>query len=392
MDFAFGEKEEEFRQEVRDFLSEVVTPEMVEERAGGKYYERGPHSKELMRKVGEKGWLALTWPKEYGGQGRPLGDRFIFAAEMLNYGVAAGGSGIAIVAPILMRHGTEEQKKEWLPKIARGEIEFSLGYTEPDAGTDLASLQTRAVRDGDDYIINGQKVYSTMAHQVGYHWLAARTNVDEPKKHKGISLFMVDLKSPGITIRPLKTIADELTTEVFYDNVRVPAKNRVGEENQGWYYIAEALDFERSLVVNIVNSERIVEGLIEYTKETKHKGRPLAEDPFVRQGLAQLWIEVNIKRLLGWRTAWLESQGIVPNVEAAVLKIFGHELDQRVAKTGMEILGLYAQLEPGSKWAPLKGIIEHLYRFAIHLSYGGGSHELMRTIIASRGMGLPRLH
>jgi len=392
MDFAFGEKEEEFRQEVRDFLSEVVTPEMVEERAGGKYYERGPHSKELMRKVGEKGWLALTWPKEYGGQVRPLGDRFIFAAEMLNYGVAAGGSGIAIVAPILMRHGTEEQKKEWLPKIARGEIEFSLGYTEPDAGTDLASLQTRAVRDGDDYIINGQKVYSTMAHQVGYHWLAARTNVDEPKKHKGISLFMVDLKSPGITIRPLKTIADELTTEVFYDNVRVPAKNRVGEENQGWYYIAEALDFERSLVVNIVNSERIVEGLIEYTKETKHKGRPLAEDPFVRQGLAQLWIEVNIKRLLGWRTAWLESQGIVPNVEAAVLKIFGHELDQRVAKTGMEILGLYAQLEPGSKWAPLKGIIEHLYRFAIHLSYGGGSHELMRTIIASRGMGLPRLH
>jgi len=392
MDFVFGEKEEEFRQEVRDFFSEVVTPEMVEERAGGKYYERGPDSKELMRKVGEKGWLALTWPKEYGGQGRPLGDRFIFAAEMLNYEVSAGGSGIAIVAPTLMRHGTEEQKKEWLPKIARGEIEFSLGYTEPDAGTDLASLQTRAVRDGDDYIINGQKVYSTMAHQVEYHWLAARTNVDEPKNHKGISLFMVDLKSPGITIRSLKTIADELTAEVFYDNVRVPAKNRVGEENQGWYYIAEALDFERSLVVNIVNSEKIVERLIEYTKETKHKGRPLAEDPFVRQGLAQLWIEVNIKRLLGWRTAWLENRGIVPNVEAAVLKVFGHELDQRVAKTGMEILGLYAQLEPGSKWAPLKGIIEHLYRFAIHLSYGGGSHELMRTIIASRGMGLPRLH
>jgi len=392
MDFTHGEQDEQFRQEVQDFLKNVVTPEMVEERSGGKYYERGPHSKELMRKVGEKGWLALTWPKEYGGQGRPLADRFVFAEEMLNCGVAAGGSGIAIVGPTLMRHGTEEQKKEWLPKIARGEIEFSLGYSEPDAGTDLASLQTRAVRDGDDYIINGQKVYSTMAHQVRYHWLAARTNVDEPKKHKGISLFMVDLESPGITVRPLKTIADELTTEVFYDNVRVPAKNRVGDENQGWYYIAEALDFERSLVVNIVNPKRIVEGLIEYAKETKHKGRPLAEDPFVRQGLAQLWIEVNIKRLLGWRTAWLESQGIVPNVEAAVLKVFGHELDQRVAKTGMEILGLYAQLEPGSKWAPLKGIIEHLYRFAIHLSYGGGSHELMRTIIASRGMGLPRLH
>lgn len=391
MDFKFSEEEENFRQEVRDFLDKELPPEVVQECDAAHYYVRGPHTKEFGKKLAAKGWVASHWPEEYGGQGRSYLERLILAEELTYRGVSGGGIGSAIVGPTLMRHGSEEQKREFLPRIARGEIEFSLGYSEPNAGTDLASLEMRAVPDGDDYIISGQKVYSTMAHQVDYHWLAAKTNPNAEKKHRGISLFIVDLKSPGITISPLQTISGEQTNEVFYDNVRVPKKNRVGEENRGWYYIVEALDFERSLVINIVNSRRILDLLLQYAKETRRNGKTLAKDPLVRQKLAQLAIEVHLERLHAYRTAWLESKGIVPNVEAAMLKIWGHELDQRLAKEGMEMLGLYSQLEPDSKWAPLKGVIEHLYRFAIHLSYGGGSHELMRTVIACRGMGLPRM-
>ena len=280
-------------------------------------------------------------------------------------------------------------KREWLPKIARGEVEFSLGYTEPNAGTDLASLEMRAVPDGDDYVINGQKVYSTAAHQATHHWLAARTNIEVPK-HRGISLFIVDLASPGITIRPLWTMAGERTSEVFYDDVRVPRKNLVGEENQGWGYIRDALGVERMGVASMANTEIIAGELVQYAKETERNGRPLAEDPLVRQSLAQLAIENRIRRLYGYRTGWLMSKGSIPEVEAAIAKVWGNELDQRIANMGMQILGLYGQLESDSKWAQLRGEIEHLYRFTVHLTYGGGSHELMRSLIATRGMGLPR--
>lgn len=388
MDFAFGEEQEKLRQDIRAFLKKELNPQILKECE--EYYGTGPYTLEFKRKLGAKRWLAPHWPKEYGGLGRSFMDRLIFREEISAAGVNVDLTGVTIVGPVIMRYGSEAQKKEFLLKTARGECEFALGYTEPNAGTDLASLEMRAVRDGDDYVISGQKVYSTSAHEADYHWLAVRTDPNAPTKHRGISVFVVDLKTPGITVRPLLTIAGEKTNEVFYDEVRVPKSTLVGEENKGWYYILEALAYERTMVVYIVNTKRVLDQLIQYVKETNLNGKPLAKDPFVRQSIAQLAIEVNLKRLHSYRAAWLESKGVAPLVEAAEIKIWGHELDQRVAKAGMEIMGLYSQLEPGSKWAPLKGLIEHLYRFAIHLSYGGGSHELMRTVIATRGMGLPR--
>ena len=386
------EEGKKFRQEVRDFLDKELTPEVLREvlEQRERYYDISPIASEFFHKLGATGWLAPPdWPKEYGGRESSAADRRILVEEMSSRGVPMLGGGGGIQGPIIMRNGSEEMKREFLPRIARGEISFSLGYTEPNAGTDLASLEMRAVPDGDDYIINGQKVYSTGAHFSTHHWLAARTNIDVPK-HRGLSLFVVDLASPGITIRPLITMAGERTNEVFYDDVRVPKKNRVGEENQGWVYIREALGVERIILPSMVNARSIVDELVEYAKETKYNGRPLAEDPLVRQSLAQLAIETSIRRLYGYRTGWLMSKGIIPEVEAAIQKVWGNELDQRIANAGMQILGLYSQLGPGSKWAPLKGKIEHLYRFTVHLTYGGGSHELMRNLIATRGMGLPR--
>jgi len=381
-----------FRQEVRDFLGRELNADILQDilEQRDHYYDSSPLSSSFYRKLGATGWLAPSnWPEEYGGPGLSTVKRRVLLEELANRGIPAlGGSG-GIQGPIIFRHGSEEMKREFLPRIARGEISFSLGYTEPNAGTDLASLQTRAVLDGDDYVINGQKVYSTGAHFSTHHWLAARTNFEAPK-HRGISLFVVDLASPGITIRPLWTMAGERTNEVFYDDVRVPRKNLVGEENQGWAYVREALGVERIIMPLMVSAKSIVDELVEYANETRRNGRPLAEDPLVRQNLAQLAIETSIRRLFGYWTGWLMNQGIIPEVEAAIQKIWGNELDQRIANIGLQILGLYGQLEPGSKWAPLQGKLEHLYRFSVHLTYGGGSHELMRSVVATRGMGLPR--
>lgn len=383
-----------FRQEVRDFLDKELTPIVVRERElqRDRYYDSNPIAEEFQRKLGATGWtapLAPRWPKEYGGVERTDVEMRILVEELSARGVAvASGSG-GIQGPIIMRHGSEEMKREFLPKIARGEISFALGYTEPDAGTDLASLQMRAVRDGDDYVITGQKVYSTGAHFNTHHWLAARTNFDV-EKHRGISLFCVDLASPGITIRPLWTMAGERTNEVFYDEVRVPRKNLVGEENRGWTYVREALGVERIVLGSVGAGRSILDELVEYTKETERNGKPLAKDPLVRQSLAQLAIETSIRRLFGYRTGWLMSKGSIPEVEAAMQKVWGNELDQRIANAGTQILGLYGELEPDSKWVPLRGTIEHRYLFTVHLTYGGGSHELMRNLMATRGMGLPR--
>jgi hypothetical protein len=386
------EEEGNLRQKVRDFLDKELTPAVLQNIVleANQYYERGSYAREFARKLGAKGWLVPHWPKEFGGLELSSAHRRVLLEELLSHRAPTGGGiGTSIVGPVIMRHGSDEQKREFLPRIARGDIEFSLGYTEPNAGTDLASLQMRAVPDGDDYVINGQKVYSTGAHQATHHWLAARTNVDVPK-HRGISLFIVDLASAGITVRPLWTMAGERTNEVFYDNVRVPRKNRIGEENEGWIIIREALGNERLVLSGMVNIKRILSELTKYAKETERDGKPLSKDPIVRQTLAQLAIEVNINRLFANRTTWLQSKGVIPIVEAAISKVWGNELDQRIANAGMQIMGLYCQLEPDSKWVPLKGSIEHLYRFAVHLTYGGGSHELMRSLIATFGMGLPR--
>lgn len=393
-----GEETQEgkkFRQEVRSFLEAELTSEVVQERKlqRDRPYDTFPLARAFGRKLVTMGWTAPRapqWPKEYGGVERTDEEQRIISQELAARGVFTSNNYGGIQGPVIMRHGSEEMKRKYLPGIARGEVSFALGYTEPNAGTDLASLQMRAVRDGDEYVINGQKVYSTGAHQSTHHWLAVRTDPDAPK-HRGISLFLVDLKSPGITIRPLWTMGGERTNEVFYDDVRVPVSDRVGEENLAWSYIREALGVERVGMGGVASGGRsILDDLVDYARETNRDGRPLFEDDSVRQRLANLAIETSIRRLFNSRTAWMMSKGVIPEVEAAIAKVWGNELDQRIGHIGTQIMGLYGQLEPDSKYAPLEGRVEHRYLFTVHLSYGGGSHELMRSVIATRGFGLPR--
>lgn len=384
MEFALSREEEAFRQEVRDFLNKEVTPEVIREAQSGLGW--GSHTWELIRKLGEKRWLCPSWPKEYGGLGLPAIYRFIIHEELDYSEALLGGTvlvGANMAGPTIMLYGTEEQKGEYLPGIARGEIEFALGYTEPEAGSDLASLEIRAEEGEDHYILNGQKLFNTRCHYAQYHWLAARTDPQVPK-HRGISLFIVDLKSPGITIRPLWTLSGVRTNEVFYDSVVVPKKNLVGEKNRGFYYMMTALEFER--VLSVGGMRRAFEEFVNYVKE-----RPdLKDDIFVRQKIAQIGTEIEVARLFVYRLAWLQTKRIVANYEAGALKLFASELWQRLANSAMEILGLGGQLQADSKWAPLNGRIERLCRESLFYTFAGGTSEVMRNIIATRGLGLPR--
>lgn len=387
MNFGFSPDEERFRQEVRAFLDKEVTEGVLQEIDSGQGF--GPHSWGLLRKLGAKGWLTPSWPKEYGGLGLSHIYRFIIQEELDYYGGLFIGrsTGASIAGPTILLYGSEEQKKEYLPRIARGEIEFALGYTEPQAGSGLAALDIRAVEDGEDYVINGQKCFNTRSHFAQYHWLAARTDPNVPK-HRGISLFIVDLSSLGITVRPMWTVGGTRTNEVFYDSVRVPKKNLVGEKNRGFYHIATALDFERGFAV--AGLRRDLERLVEYAQQTERDGKLLAHDPLVRQRLAEMAIEVEVAHGFAYRVAWMQTKGVVPNYETTELKLFASEFRQRLNNVGLQIMQLYGLLQTESKWVALRGDIEHRYRDDLMLTIAGGTSEIMRNIIATRGLGLPR--
>lgn len=390
MDFDFTEEQKKFRQEVSEFLDKEVTEGVVEESNSGMGY--GPHSWELMRKLGARGWLAPSYPVEYGGLGLSRIYRHIVHEE-LDYRNAfcivpgLGLIGVDMVGPIIVHHGSEELKEEFLARIARGEIDFALGYTEPDAGSDLSQIAISAVEEGEDFIINGQKTFNTSCHFAQYHWLAARTDFDAPA-HKGISMFIVDLKTPGITINPMWEMSDARTNEVFYDEVRVPKKYLVGQKNRGWYYMVSALDLERMLTVR--NLDRSLEQLIAYAKNTLTNGIPLSKDPLVRHKLAEMAIEINVARNLVRYVSWLQDKEIIPTYESAILKVFVSELNQRVVRAGLEIMGLYGQLRKDSKHSVLNGMMERHFRGSFLMTIGGGASEIMRNIIAIRGLGLPR--
>ena len=387
MDFRFTPQQERFREEIRNFLQEELTGEMLEE-VEGMVGGPGFISMELAKKIGQKGWLAPSWPREYGGLGLSYIEDLIAWEEMALARFIRVLVGIAI-APVILHHGNEEQKRRFLPPIARGEVEYVFGYTEPQAGTDLAALELRAVEYDDCYIMNGQKVFSTRADIADYHWLAARSDPNVPK-HKGISLFVVDLKTPGITIRPLKRLDGPTSTETFYDNVRVPKENLIGEKNKGWYYIMEALDFERIYTFPVAAYLPFFSDLVSFAKENLINGVRIADNPFIRQQLATLAIEMEVGRMLNYRAVWLLDTGRISSHESAMMKVFITEMVQRLAKTGMQILGLAAPLQKGSKWAPIGGEIEHLYRIAIMPTFGAGNNEVLRDLIAIRGLGLPR--
>lgn len=386
MDFGFTQEEEAFRKEIREFLRQELGPERK---------ERTPlelFNPDFTRKLAEKGWLGVGWPKEYGGLGRPYTQQLVFSEEMMYHRAPAGAHILAqnMVGPALFRVGSEEQKREFLPRILKGEVVFCLGYTEPNAGTDLANCQTTAVADGDDYIINGQKLFTSFAGQADYAWMTVRTDPNAPKKHRGISMFIVDMKTPGITVGKLDTMWDYPLYEVFFDNVRVPKTAVVGELNQGWHYLTTALDHERVFMGGVVaQHRRLFENLVQYAKETHRDGKPLSEDPVIRQRLAQLAIDLAVGRLFAYRVAWLLGHGTIPFAEASMTKIFTSELERRLANTAMQILGLYGPLSEGAQ-APFDGYMGWEYKFSLMQAVGGGSNEIERILIAIAGLGLPR--
>jgi len=388
VDFAIAEDERTFRNEIRAFLRSELTPEAVAEAQSEERISTA--GRQFIRKLGERKWISLTWPPEWDGQDRPAMDRFILNDELI-YAEAPGAVGTnvggRIVAPTLLMYGTEEQKREILPKIATGDVDFALGYTEPDAGSDLAGIQTRAEWDGEEYIVNGQKLYSTGAHFANYHWLAARTDPTKPR-HGGISLFIVDLKSPGISIRPLSSMMDLRTNVVFYDNVRVPRSALVGDENAGFAIISTALALERMFVTG--DLRRVVEELIDYAKTTQRRGRRLFDDQAVRRQLASLVTQVEIARLFSYRVAWQLSHGTPPGAEATIVKLFITELQLRIATAAIQLLGRDGMLVPAEPDAPFGGFFERFYRRSVMRNIVGGTSEIMRNVIAQRHLGLPR--
>jgi len=299
---------------------------------------------------------------------------------------------VGYIGPAILAFGTEEQKKQHLPPITAGEMVWCQGFSEPEAGSDLAALQTRAVKDGDDYIINGTKIWTSNAHRSDWCILLARTDPAAPK-HKGIGFFLVDMKSPGITVQPIINMANVHSfNQVFFEDVRVPRSGLLGQENQGWFITIMALDFERSTLVAaaISMAKRNLDELIDYCRETKVNGGTLLDNPLVRHKLAEMIIEIEVGKYMVYRVVSLQARQEPGSIEAAVCKLYNTELDVRVANTGIQILGLYGQLQRDSKWVRLMGRFQKSYMYALAMTVGGGSSEIQRNIIAMRGLGLPR--
>ncbi len=390
MEFQFTEEQEKFRQEVRDFLEDELRKGGFEVRCDGWIIGFSP---EFSRKLGKKGWIGLCWPKEYYGQGKSYMYRMVLTEELLRYGapVVAHWSADRQMGPSIIHYGTEEQKHFFLPRIVRGEAYFGIGMSEPEAGSDLASLQTRAVEDGNDYIIDGQKVWTSWAHKADYIYLVARTDPNVPK-HQGISEFIVDTKLPGIEIRPLVDMSGgHHFNEVFFSSVRIPKTSLVGEKNRGWYQIAAQLDYERSGIERLMSNYTLFQDLIKYVKETKHQGKPLAEDPLVRHKMADLEVQYEAGRLLIYRVAWVLDQGRIPNYEAAMAKAFCAVFEQHLVNIATKILGPYGQLRQDSKWVPpaFRDSATESYLFSPGYTFRGGTTEILRSIVARRGLQLP---
>ena len=388
MDFRFSPEQEQFRQEVRGFLAEHVTDALREENAMSGH-SPGPLAKQFLRLLGEKGWLGIGWPKEYGGQGRSMIEQAIFYEELDLQDIHYGNLTITSLAMTLIKLASESQKQEYLPRILRGELEICLGYTEPDAGSDLASVATRAVREGDKYVITGQKVFTTGAHYASHIWLLARTDPVAPR-HKGLSVFIFPLSTPGVTVRPIYTMEGIRTNKVFLDEVRIPASAMIGDPNTGFYTVAIALDFERVFMGKSAKIRRNFDALVRCCKTQSDGSRSLYDDPVVQDQLVRLHIDIERLRLLCAKTAWMIDQGKVPNAEASAQKVLASELEQRLADEGMRILGPGALLEYGSPHVPMQGHLAQSWLLAPMLRFGGGTNEIQRDIVAQRGLGLPR--
>jgi alkylation response protein AidB-like acyl-CoA dehydrogenase len=393
MDFHDTPEQARFRAEVRDFIRENLPANVhqQDETVLGIGLGEDPQDQDWMRRLATKGWVAPAWPKEYGGAGLSVVEQFIFNQEMARGSAhRANFLAIGIVGPTLIVHGTPEQKARHLPGILSGEVYWCQGFSEPGAGSDLASLRTTAVKDGDDYIINGTKIWTTGAHRAQRMLILARTDPDAPK-HRGISCFLLDMKAPGVQVQPLLNIGDVPSfNQVFFENVRVPAAEMVGGLNQGWYVATTTLDFERSNIMSTTELQITVGQLAAFAKEPRVDGRLIDIYPATRLELVDRAVEAAVAVVLALRVVSLQAKGHVPNYEASMNKLFATELAQRIARTGMRLTGLFGQVEAGSRWAVLAGRLPRMYKLSLGSTIAGGTSEVQRQIIATRGVGLPR--
>ncbi|MDP1820742.1 MAG: acyl-CoA dehydrogenase family protein [Acidimicrobiales bacterium] len=388
MDFDLTPEQTEWREAVRSFLSRHLTPELRDELlALG--FSHSPLVQQFQKEVADQGWWGVNWPVEYGGLDKTAMEQLILIDELEYAGAPSLPLTVTSLGPMIIRFGTEENKRDWLPLVTRGEATFALGYSEPDAGTDLASLRTKAELDGDEWIINGQKIWNSEAHLATHEWLAVRTDPDAPK-HRGISVIIVPIDSPGITIQPLWTWGDVRTNQVYFEDVRVPKGNLIGEVNQGWYYIVGALAFERMALGTTGSLRRLFDDLVDFCGRTMFDGQTLSERPEVQLRLAELAVDLEVSQLFSLQTATLMDAGGIPAKEASMQKVFTTELRTKLADWGTQIVDLYGQLHQSDEDAALSGRLERAYRMAPFLRFGGGTNEVMRSIIAERGLGLPR--
>jgi alkylation response protein AidB-like acyl-CoA dehydrogenase len=380
--------EAKLRAGLRTYFEQILTDDVLAECAGSE--GGGPLYTQALRRMGADGWLGIGWPKEFGGQARPAIEQYIFFDEVQRVGFPIPFLTLCTVGPTLMKYGTDPQKATLLPPILRGELHFSIGYTEPEAGTDLASLRTKAVRDGDEYIVNGQKVFTSLAEYADYIWLAVRTDPDAPK-HKGISILMVDTKLPGVSITPIFTLGDTRTNATYYDNVRVPASALVGRENDGWRLITTQLNHERVALSAPGPAARFVEEVIAWARSTHGSdGRRVIDESWVQLNLARAQAYVEALKLLTWRQAWNIEHDKVDPAESSAVKVFGSESFVQVYKLLLEVLGQPGVLKEGSPGALLRGRLERYYRTTLVFTFGGGVNEVQRDIIATLGLQMPR--
>ena len=390
MDFEFSDEQQAFVKDVERFLDEHDDPEIFDvTRENMAQIVDTPKRRAFMAEVGEQGWLGITWPKEYGGQEGEGVYEYLLNEQLAGRGGPQIGKGVGIIGKTLIHHGSEKLKAEFLPKILRNEVEFAVGYSEPDAGSDAASMKLKATKDGDGWRLNGQKVWTTSAHFAEWYWLGARTDPDD--KHGGITLFLVPLDQPGITIKGMWTMGDERTNEVFIDDVFVHDDYVVGEVGKGFQYISQALDLERFTMFTFSPIKQRLDLLVEYVRTTVRDGRPLKDDPVIRQRIARLVADAETARVLGLRfVAESMKGGAPPTTHASEYKLFATELSKRLASESMDIAGPGSALRVRTEEAPMAGRAESTYRYTVIDTIGGGTSEVQKNIIARRKLGLPK--
>src|ERR1700733_13747389 len=382
MQLALTAEQQELQDEVRSYFVDLV------HEVEGSGDQETTYTR-YIRRMGEDGWLGLGWPVEYGGQARGPIDQMIFVEESHWAGVPLPLLTLNSVGPTLMALGTDEQKTRILPGILRGEVHFAIGYTEPLAGTDLASLKTRAIRDGDEYVINGEKLYTSAIAQANYVWLATRTDPDVAK-HKGLSVFIVPTDAEGFHWTPLSLIVGDITSSTFYEDVRVPAENLVGGENQGWKLITNQLNHERVALCPASGLLRSIDEVRTWAQTEKlADGRRVIDQEWVRLHLARLHAKVEVLKLLNWKVAWAADKGLNP-ADASATKVYGTELSLETYRLLIEVVGQAGYLPEGSPGAVLKGRLERNARSQTIFTFGGGTNEVQRDIIAMVGLGMPR--